>query len=59
MAKRDFGGVKPHELTSRGEVAPKRLRRAKNVTGEFPKKSKQKRIKGIGGVFGRIRDALQ
>jgi hypothetical protein len=56
-AKRNYG-VKPHMLTSKGEIPPKRLRRKKIVDkkpSDFPKKSKQKSM----GIFDRIRDALQ
>jgi hypothetical protein len=55
-AKRNYG-VKPHMLTSGGEVPPKRLRRKKAVAKEpdFPKKTKQKSM----GVLNRILKALQ
>jgi len=55
-AKRNYG-VKPHMLTSGGNVPPKRLRRKKVVekSPDFPKKSKQKSM----GIFDKIRDALQ
>jgi hypothetical protein len=55
-AKRNYG-VKPHMLTSGGNVPPKRLRRKKveKITKEFPSKSKQKSL----GVFEKIRKALQ
>ena len=55
-AKRNYG-VKPHMLTSKGTVPPKRMRRKKAVTTEpdFPKKSKQKSM----GIFDKIRNALQ
>jgi hypothetical protein len=59
-AKRNYG-VKPHMLTSKGEIPPKRMRQ-KDVDNkpaaepDFPKKSKQK---SSWGWFEPVRKALQ